>query len=172
MKKSRKSELREWIKSFAIALSIVLFVKFLLFDIIPIENVSMQPTLHDGDKVFLDMITYKFSTPKRSDVIIFTPPVDKDSYYIKRIIGLPGEVIAIHDGSVFINNKKLYELYLLPGTLTEGDLSVNIPEGFVFVMGDNREDSSDSREFGPISMKSIKGHALFTVFPFTRAGKL
>lgn len=172
MRKKRKSELIEWIKSFAIALSIVLFVKFFVFDIIPIENVSMQPTLYGGDRVFLDMIAYKFSTPKRSDVVIFTPPVDKDSYYIKRVIGIPGDIISIHDGSVFINGRRLDEPYLPAGTITNGDLSASIPKGFVFVMGDNREDSSDSRDFGPISLKSVKGHALFMVFPFTRAGKL
>lgn len=172
MRRHGKSQLGEWIKSSVIALSSVLFIKFFLFDIIPIENVSMQPTLYGGDRVLLDMIAYKFSTPKRSDVIIFIPPVDKNSYYIKRVIGLPGEAIAIHDGSVFINGRKLVEPYLRSKTLTDGDISVNIPDGYVFVMGDNRKDSSDSRDFGPVSIKSIKGHALFTVFPFNKVDKL
>lgn len=172
MQKNAKSELIDWIKSFVLALAIVLFIKFFLFDIIPIENVSMQPTLYERDRVFLNIVQYRLMKPGYSDVVIFTPPVDKESFYIKRVIGLPGETISIKGGYVYINDKKLDEQYLPAGTITDGNLTLKIPEDCVFVMGDNRGDSQDSREFGPISIKSIKGHAQFRVFPFNKLGKL
>nr|WP_307815963.1 signal peptidase I [Thermobrachium celere] len=92
--------------------------------------------------------------------------------YIKRIIGLPNEVVEIKDGSVYINGNKLKEDYLEPGTYTDVDMKITVPEDCVFVLGDNREVSEDSRYIGPIPIKNLKGHAVFRIYPFSDIKKL
>lgn len=161
-----KRELLGWIKPFVIAVAVALVVKFFIFDITPIENISMQPTLYAKDRVFLDIASYKFIKPGRLDVVIFDSPVEKNTLYVKRVIGIPGDNLIISGGGVYINGVQLKEDYLPPNTKTSGNIDINIPEGTVFVMGDNRENSDDSRMFGPIEISSIKGHALFRIYPF------
>lgn len=167
MQSNWKKELLDWIKSFVLALAIVLFVKYLVFDIMPIDNISMQPTLYGDDRVFVNILEYKINPPKNSDVIIFTPPIDKNSFYIKRVIAVPGDNLRIQDGMVYVNNILLKEQYISPGTYTKGNIDIKIAEGTVFVMGDNRNNSEDSRGFGPIPISSIRGHAVMRVYPLS-----
>lgn len=172
MQEGWKKELIEWARSISFALIIVFVIKFFIFDIVAIDGISMQPTLYDKDRVFVSILDYEIGTPKCQDVIVFTPPVEEDSYFIKRVIGLPGDTVKISGGSVYVNDIKLIEPYIAPGTITSGDLILKVPEGMVFVLGDNRGNSEDSRYFGPISIKSIKGRAVYRVFPFSEMNKL
>lgn len=166
MEQNWKKEVVSWVKSFAIAFGVALILKFFIFDITPIENISMQPTLYASDRVFLDIISYKFTNPKHSEVVVFDSPIEKGSLYVKRVIGIPGDHIKIKDGKIYINDSLLVEDYLPEGIYTEGDIDIKIPDGMIFVMGDNRGQSTDSRVFGPVSISSVKGHALFRVYPF------
>jgi signal peptidase I len=132
---------------------------------VAIEGESMSPTLHTGGRVVLNGI-YRFGTPHRGDIVVFHPPFPAESPYIKRVIALPGETIQIRDGTVFINDEPLREDYLLAtATLCRAHCSLTVPEDAVFVMGDNRSNSSDSRDFGPIMIDSILGEALFSLWP-------
>jgi signal peptidase I len=134
----------------------------------------MKPTLYTGDRVFVNIIGMRITQVKHSDIIVFTPSIEPDSFYIKRIIGLPGDTVKIKGGKVSVNGTELNETYLAPGTATSGDLEINIPEGKIFVMGDNRGSSEDSRDprLGPVPIKSIKGKAVFRLFPINDIKKL
>lgn len=173
-----KNEILEWIKAIVIAVISVFIIKFFLFDVILIDGISMEPTLHDKDRVFVDIIGYKIGKPKHNDVIIFTPSIDKNSYYIKRVIGLPGDTVEIKNDRVFLNGKLLDEGYLAPDTVTkpfhDDTLTIKVPEGTVFVLGDNRGSSEDSRDLrlGPVPIKSIKGRAVFRLYPFNDIKKI
>lgn len=166
MEYNLKKEILSWITPFAIAVVVALAVKFFVFDITPIENISMQPTLYANDRVFLDIASYKFVTPGRFDVVVFDSPIEKNTLYVKRVIGIPGDKIKISGGQIYIDDVQLKEDYLPKDTKTSGNIELTVPDGMVFVMGDNREHSDDSRMFGPITISSIKGHALFRIYPF------
>ena len=182
MQNTLKKELFDWFNTIAISLIIVFIIKFFIFDVIAIDGASMQPTLHDKDRVFVSIIGYKLSQPKNQDVIIFTPSIDPKHYYIKRIIGVPGDTVEIKGGKVFVNSTQLNETYLKPDTFTQAGsylqrsdkFNIIVPKDTVFVMGDNRGGSEDSRDplLGPIPIKSIKGHAIFRIFPFNNTKKL
>lgn len=123
-----------------------------------------------------ERIVYPFHPPQRGDIVVLHPPVDRGKPYIKRVIGLPGEQLSIHDGAVYINGERLDEPYLngiattWSGTL--GQNEITIPEGQVYVLGDNRANSSDSRAFGPIDIDQIIGRAWIAYWPKSDIGIL
>jgi signal peptidase I len=132
---------------------------------IRVESISMQPTLFPGDYVIVNKLAYRFNhAPQRGDVIVFKYPPDPDAIpYIKRIIGLPGDQVHIADGKVYINGQLTLEPWLKVTTDRGGDWSV--PEGQLFVMGDNRNNSSDSRSWGFVPLKNIIGRAEVIYLP-------
>lgn len=156
-----------------VLISLVLAIVLYLFIMTPHEVVgnSMHPTYKNGEFLMANKISFKFSEPQRGDVIIFKYSETQD--FIKRIIGVPGDEIMIKDGKVYINNTLLDESsYLEDTVITNGGSyihegqSVIIGENNYFVSGDNRTNSSDSREFGPINKSKIKGKAWIVFFPF------
>ncbi|TDT51239.1 signal peptidase I [Fonticella tunisiensis] len=172
MQKSFIEELKEWSVSIVIAAVVAFSIKTFLFDIIEVSGTSMLPTLHDKDRVAIEKITLYTKDIKRGEIVILDPGTKGRGIYIKRVIGLPGETIEIKNGNVYINGEILHENYLRSGTYTDIDMKVTIPEDSVFVMGDNRQVSEDSRIIGPIPIKNLKGHALFRIFPFNQMGKI
>ena len=155
-----------------VALSLVLFLGINTISArIRVESISMQPTLYAGDYVIVNKIAYKFSAPKRGDVIVFRfPPDPNREPYIKRIIGLPGDHIHIEAGKVYINGTLLIEPYLRVKTERGGDWDV--PEDSLFVMGDNRNNSSDSRAWGMVPEENIIGRAILIYWPPDQWGVL
>lgn len=155
----------------ALAISVVLY----LFFMTPHEVVgtSMFPTYQNGEHLIANKVIYRFSKPQRGDVIIFKYSDTQD--FIKRIIALPGETVALRDGRYFVNNKLLDESAYLDSTvytsggeyLKEGE-EITVPEDMYFVSGDNRPHSSDSRTFGPIDFNNIKGKVWVIYYPFER----
>jgi signal peptidase I len=155
------------------ALTISLVIWFVIASPHEVVGSSMYPTFISGDKVIANKLLYKIKPVQRGDVIIFKHTASED--YIKRIIGLPGDEIYISRGSVYLNGVLLDESsYLEPNIYTNGESYLHeqdkivIPDGYYFVMGDNRSHSSDSRDFGPISASSIKGKVWLVWFPFSR----
>ncbi|HHX99380.1 TPA: signal peptidase I [Candidatus Dojkabacteria bacterium] len=156
-----------------IVVALVISVVIYLFVMTPHEVVgqSMHPTYQNGEMLMANKITYKVGKPKRGDVIIFKYSETQD--FIKRIIGLPGDTVMLKDGKLYINSTLLDESHYLQSSvytnggqyLTEGE-QVTVPEGRYFVCGDNRPHSSDSRAFGPIDEKDIKGKAWIVYYPF------
>ena len=138
----------------------------------------MLPTFISGDYIFTSKVTYKLRPIQRGDIVVFKEPRRHEIEYIKRVIGLPGDKIMVKNGIVYLNNIPLQEDYislstpLMPnGFLIEGR-PIIVPENSVFVMGDNREVSSDSREFGPIQITSIIGQVFYRYYPFNKAGNM
>jgi signal peptidase I len=128
-----------------------------------IEGRSMEPNLHDGEYVLIDKISYLLHPPERGDVVVFVPPNNARDY-IKRVIGLPGDTVEIRGGQVYVNGIALDEPYLRNPT-NSADQVYRVEEGRYFVMGDNRNDSSDSRGFGAIAFQSIVGRAWLVYWP-------
>lgn len=134
---------------------------------------SMEPSLQDGDYILTDKFSYRLRDPRRGEIIIFHPPQNSATEYIKRIIGLPGDTVEFNKGKVLINNQELAESYLDPlnlastTTTIKGAQEITVPEGSFLVLGDNRGNSYDSRHFGLISEESIEGRALFRYWPIT-----
>lgn len=157
-----------------------LFIVVYLFIMQPnqVKGASMEPTFDSGDYIFTSKITYKFRPYERGDVIVFKAPSNPDIEYIKRIIGLPGDKVMIKDSEVYVNGRQLNETYISAKTnLWEGGFSkdgevTTVPQGELFVMGDNRPRSSDSREFGPITISSVIGQVFYRYFPANKMGAI
>lgn len=157
-----------------------LFIVVYLFVAQPnqVKGASMDPTFGTGDYIFTSKITYKMRSFHRGDVIVFKSPSNPDIEYIKRIIGIPGDVVMVKDSEVFVNGRHLTETYIDAKTnLWEGGFTKNgegstVPEDMLFVMGDNRPRSSDSREFGPITQESVIGQVFYRYFPPSKVGAI
>ena len=142
---------------------------------IRVESVSMKETLLPGDFVLVNRMAYAvgdFTTGeiKRGDVIVFEPPFAAPEPYIKRVIGLPGEVVTIEEGKVFVDGALMQESYIK--TTFHADGTWEVPRGEIFVMGDNRNNSSDSRSWGTVPLNNIIGKALFVYWPIEQWGAL
>lgn len=157
-----------------------LFIVVYLFILQPneVRGQSMDTTFHDGEYILTSKLAYKFGEPIRGDVVVFKSPEDEEVDFIKRIIGIPGDKVKIQSGEVYVNGKRLMEDYIQhPSNPIEGGFlvdgqEVSIPDGQLFVMGDNRPRSSDSRAFGPIPIQSIIGKVFFRYFPANRLGTI
>lgn len=148
---------------------LAILIHYFVFTIIPISGESMYPNFHDRDWAAIDKFTYLTSMPQRGDVVAVRFPGDPDNEkYIKRIIGLPGETIAVKEGIVYINEKKLPEIYLPEGIITQPEGSITLQDDEYYLIGDNRLNSSDSRKWGSVTAKEIIGKARFIVFPLSR----
>ena len=181
----RSASVVEWLAVIVGAVGLALVVKVFLLQAFYIPSLSMYPTLHEGDRVLVNKLSYKLHDVNRGDIIVFERPASEASSnipdLIKRVIGLPGDKVSFDNGSVYINGERLNEPYLPDGTVTTGASAPNkclpvdpcvVPSGMVWVMGDNRGDSKDSRYFGAIPESSVVGRALITGWPFGRFGLL
>ncbi len=155
-----------------------LFIVIYLFIMQPnkVSGASMVPSFETNDYIFTSKITTKFRDYQRGDVIVFHSPVQPEIEYIKRVMGLPGDTIMVDDEYVYINGKRMQEDYISPPTtLREGDFlieesPITVPKGHVFVMGDNRPHSADSREFGPVEINEVVGNVFYRYFPTDKTG--
>lgn len=182
----------EIVETLLLALFIFVAVRSVMLNF-RVDGLSMEPTLDSGQMLLVNRqiyfhfdlnkivnllpfverdgehIIYPFHPPQRGDIVVLHPPVDQGKPYIKRVIGLPGERLSIHDGAVYINGQRLEEPYLnsiatsWPGSL--GDQEIVIPPDSVFVMGDNRNNSTDSRVFGTVKIDEIIGKAWISYWP-------
>lgn len=156
-----------------------LFIVVYLFILQPnqVKGASMEPTFITEEYIFTSKVTYKFRPYERGDVVVFKSPKNPDIEYIKRVIGVPGDIVVVQDGEVFVNGIQLEEGYISSektplwdtGYMKDG-VPVSVPETTLLVMGDNRPRSSDSREFGPITMESVVGQVFYRYFPTDKMG--
>ncbi|WP_342600667.1 signal peptidase I [Psychrobacillus sp. FSL H8-0483] len=179
--KKEKNELWEWSKALLIAFGLAAIIRFFLFTPIVVDGESMMPTLKNGDRMVVNKIGYMVGEPDRYDIVVFHAPEQKN--YIKRVIGLPGDHVEFKNDQLFINGKELPEPYLeqykseiTEGTLT-GDFTLEditqekeIPEGYIFVMGDNRLYSKDSRHIGLVAIDEVIGNTNFVFWPLNEIG--
>jgi signal peptidase I len=159
----------EWIAIIVGALAVALIVKTFLIQAFFIPSLSMYPTLDEGDRVLVNKLSYKLHDVHRGDLVVFERPKGQPESeikdLIKRVVGLPGETIEAREGTVYIDGKALEESYLVEGVTTDNLPRQVIARGHVFVMGDNRSDSADSRVFGSIDEDTIVGRAFIRVWP-------
>jgi signal peptidase I len=175
----------EWLVVVVAAVGVALLISATSVQAFFIPSKSMESTLHVGDRVLVNKWSYRLHPIHRGDIVVFSKPKDEQASnindLIKRVIGLPGDKVSIANGHVYINGQQLNEPYLDPGTITAGvagqwqctpQVPCVIPKGQIWVMGDNRSDSEDSRYFGPIPESSVVGRAFFRIWPINRIGGL
>jgi len=171
-----KSTVKEWIQSIGIAILTTLFITTFIFNSAEVSGHSMSPTLEEGDRLIIKKYEVLLNTEdyKRGDLIVFESPLENDDkYFIKRVIGLPGDKINITEGKLYINDLEIEEPYISKDTFTEsltfGDNYV-VSENELFVLGDNRlpGKSNDSRSFGSVSLEKIEGKIVFRFLPIDK----
>lgn len=191
----------EWIITFLVALLIALFIISNIITLTQVKERSMEPTFVENDRVIVYKLGLIFNEPKKGDIVILNRAIDekgiiknminegKDIYsnitsrftgeikknnLIKRVIGVEGDIINIEDGNLYINNKLQEEEYIKGSTPAKSsiDYPLEVPEGKVFVLGDNREHSLDGRDFGLIDTEQVKGKVIFRVLPLSGFGRL
>lgn len=168
----------ETIKVVVISLAIILPIRYYLVQPFFVKGASMEPSFEDGDYLLIDEISYRFSAPSRGDVIVFRYPEDRSQFFIKRIVGLPGETIEIKNNKVIIYNAGssegfvLAESYLDSDQETLGNMLIRLDDNEYFVLGDNRIASSDSRRWGPVAKTLITGKVFLRAWPFNKFDKI
>ncbi|MBX4190435.1 signal peptidase I [Candidatus Parcubacteria bacterium] len=168
----------ETVKIVAISLVIIIPIRYYLVQPFFVKGASMEPSFLDGDYLFVDELSYELGDPQRGDVAVFRYPLDKTQFFIKRVIGMPGETVEIKNNKVIIysnanpNGFTLNEPYLGPEQQTLGDMRTKLDDNEYFVMGDNRLFSYDSRRWGPVNRTLITGRAALRPWPFTRASTI
>jgi len=159
--------MKTFLREAAITLALALLIFLLLQTVIGntgIHYSCMEPNIHEGQRIIISKIAYKLHEPQRGDVVVFHAPLAPEEDYIKRIIALPGETVEVKDGLVYINGKALDEPYIMePPTYTYP--AKEIPENEYFVLGDNRNDSNDSHEWGTVPRENIVGKAWLSIWP-------
>lgn len=168
----------DFLQGIVVVLAVLVMIYLFIASPQEINGASMEPNFHNGEYILTNKILYKFREPTRGDVVIFKSPRNKEIDYIKRVIGLPGDIVELKSNSFYVNQQKIEEPYLEPGVtifggsyLQEGQ-EVVVPPGHYFLVGDNRPHSSDSREFGPIPLEDFIGAAFLRYWPFDRFGVL
>lgn len=170
--KGKRNPYVEWLVVLVVAISSALLVKAYVMQQFAVDGRSMDTTLHNGDRVLVNKLSYRLHDPRRGDVVVLKQlngSAERD--LIKRVIALPGETIEVQDCAVTIDGKTLNEPYLDPTVVTPGNCgpgypATKVPENQVFVMGDNRPGSGDSRSFGPVSEDLLIGRAFVVIWPF------
>lgn len=177
--RKQKNEVLEWIKAIAIALVLVILIRWLLFKPFIVDGPSMQPNFHTGERVIVNEILYDIRTPHRGEVIVFHVPSEGRDF-IKRVIGVAGDTVKVEGDVVTVNGEPVNETYIqgaIDNAHNNNSLYNNknfpnedftdgtVPEGHVFVMGDNRSDSTDSRMIGYVPLGDIVGRADLIFWP-------
>ena len=173
-RKKGRSGLRELFVTLLIAFVLVFgFVRPFIVAAYWVPTESMVPTLLAGDRVFANKFIYRFSEPERGDIVVFESVNGGEEDLIKRVVALPGDEIEVRNGTLLVNGEEQEEIYIKP-QFPDGSVygPEKVPEGYVFVMGDNRGNSADSRVFGLLPVENIEGEALVRLWPTTRLGLL
>ncbi len=159
--------IKEVFQTAFISFGIFLFVYIFLVQPHRVQGISMLPNFENSELLLTEKVSYRLSTPKREDVIVFRAPIARKVDFIKRIIGLPGETVKIENGIVFINGREYRERHEVIGQ-TEGNKTITLGEDEYFVLGDNRLSSSDSRTFGSVKRNLIRGKVWFVYWPIVK----
>lgn len=164
----------EFIATLAIAFLVAQAVRMWVIQPFVVPTGSMLPTIQLSDQVLANKFVYRFTTPKRGDIIVLDDPTGQVGTLIKRVIATGGQTVDIHDQKVWVDGSALEEPYThgQPSELGPLPMPMTIPQGSVWVMGDNRTQSQDSRWFGPVSLSAVHGRAFFIYWPWARIGEL
>ena len=165
-------EAKDWTISIVIAIVLALIIRYFIVELYLVDGSSMKPTLLDGQRLVVNKFIYRwFKDPQHGDIVVFKYPSDQNRDFIKRVIAVQGDTLEIIDGSVFVNGNQIQESYILePMRVANNYPKIDIPAGYMFVMGDNRNNSEDSRysDVGLVSYDLIKGKAVLIFWPLTK----
>lgn len=166
-KESLGEEIKDWVVSILVAVVLAFFIRYFIVELYLVEGPSMQPTLISKERLVVNKFIYRFRAPEKGEILVFRYPKDPSRDFIKRVIATSGDTIEIKDGRIFVNQQLLNENYILDKTRGSYPLST-VPEGHIFVMGDNRNNSEDSRfkDVGFVPFDLIKGKAMMVFWPF------
>ena len=166
---STAAEIKDWIVSIVVAVALAMFIRTFIVELYVVDGPSMRPTLESEERLVVNKFIYRFRPPEKGEVLVFQYPRDPSRDFIKRVIATPGDTIEIREGRVLVNDQLLTEDYILEKTRSEYPKST-VPEGRVFVMGDNRNNSEDSRfaDVGFVPYDLIKGKALLVFWPISQ----
>jgi signal peptidase I len=162
--------LREVLETILPAILIALLINVFIGQATRVEGQSMEPNLHTDQRLVVEKLSYRFHGPQRFDVVVLELPQQGEELLIKRVVGLPGETVEIRNGIVHINGQPLEEPFLDVQTRPGRDNHVVVPPLHVYVLGDNRDHSNDSRSFGPVPIENIVGRAWFSYWPAENIG--
>ena len=167
MSNSLGEEVKDWVVSILVAVVLAFFIRYFIVELYLVDGPSMRPTLLNQERLVVNKFIYRFRAPERGEVLVFRYPQDQSRDFIKRVIAVPGDTIEIKAGRVFVNQQLMNEPYILSQTRGDYPLST-VPEGHIFVMGDNRNNSEDSRfaDVGFVPFNLIKGKAILVFWPF------
>ncbi len=159
-----KKEIREWVRSILLAVVLAVIIRLFFFQVTVVEGTSMYPTLDNHERLIVNKAVFYLKQPEKGDIIVFNYSANRD--FIKRVVALEGDVVEIKNGRLYVNNQLKEEPYIKNYTMVDFG-PVVIPEGHVFVLGDNRNNSMDSRDpsVGYIPLENIKGKALLVFWP-------
>ena len=164
-----------WLRDLSVSVVIAIIVILFLYQPVKVEGTSMTPSLVNEERIFINKFVYRFgiSDIDRGDTVVFWAPEDPTRSYIKRVIGVPGDVVEIVDGTVVLNGKRLAEPYLIDANRDRMSMPRRVIEpDHYFVLGDHRNSSNDSRSWGTVSRDAIYGKAVFVYWPLNRLGLL
>jgi signal peptidase I len=164
-----------WLRDLMLSVLIAMLVILFLYRPVKVEGTSMMPSLYDQERLFINQFSYKFGLGeiKRGDTVVFYFPGEPSESYIKRVIGLPGDTVAVDDGYVIVNGKKLEENYVPAEYRDDRSYPARVvPPGQYFVLGDHRVSSNDSRAWGFVPRNYIYGKAVFVFWPLSRIGSV
>lgn len=166
-------EVKDWTVSIVVALVLAFLIRTFIVELYIVEGPSMRPTLETQERLVVNKFIYRFRPPEKGEVLVFRYPRDKTRDFIKRVIATEGDTIEIKEGRVYVNDKLLNEDYILEKTRSEY-ARATIPAGTVFVMGDNRNNSEDSRfvDVGFVPYDLIKGKAVLVFWPVDKLKSL
>jgi signal peptidase I len=166
-------EARYWLRDLILSVLLAFIVIVFLYQPVQVEGNSMLPRLSNHERIFINKFVYRFEPVRRGDIVVFWYPLDPSKFYIKRVVGLPGEWLGVQDGHVLVNGKVLREPYVGPGYFDHQSYpAVLVEPDHYYVLGDHRESSNDSRVWGTVDRKYIYGKAVFVYWPFSEFGSL
>ena len=161
---------RELLETILPALLIALLINVFIGQATRVEGQSMEPNLHSEQRLVVEKLSYRFHGPQRFDIVVLKMPSQGEELLIKRVIGLPGETVEIRDGQVYVNGNLLEEPFTDQSTHPGRNSTVTVPPLHIYVMGDNRDRSNDSRSFGPVPIESVIGRAWLSYWPIEQIG--
>ena len=168
--KPKKSAIREMLESVVIAVVLAAIIRLFILEPFYIPSGSMEPTLMVDDRIIVSKVTYHFRDPQPGDIVVFKFPLDPSRNFVKRLIATGGDTVEIKDSVLYINNKPVQENYLPAGLQFQDYGPKTVPEDFYFMMGDNRNNSDDSRVWGFLDKELIVGKAEVIYWPLARVG--
>ena len=168
---SLRPELRAWTRDLLLAIGLAMVIIIFLYQPVKVEGTSMAPLLSDQERIFINKFVYRFEPIARGDVVVFWYPLDPSVSFIKRVVALPGDSVEIRRGVVYVDGRRVDEPYVGPAYRDDESLPpVEVKKGYYFVLGDHRNSSNDSRNWGEVPERYIYGKASFRFWPVSKLG--